>query len=236
MSRGGHRIMLLCRRWFGFLRRMNLGKLDWSLRQAQYSARQARPAGRPYLGKLDWSRRARPALRCGAYSLPMSGFSDRWRSNVLSTLTGVDDGRPYWVDKIEQGDDVGYFGPGSAAWVVHGELPTMVAGIRSLLMQALHPGAMAGVHDWSRYQEDALGRLSGTVKWLVTITYADTALARAETARVGRFHDRVRGTYLDKTGTERDYAASDPELLRWVHLVFADSFLACHKLWGGPKI
>ncbi|MEX1079508.1 MAG: oxygenase MpaB family protein [Homoserinimonas sp.] len=164
----------------------------------------------------------------------MAGFSNRWRSNVLSTLTGDDDGRPPWVDKIEHGDDAGYFGPGSAAWAVHGGIPTMVAGIRSLLLQALHPGAMAGVHDWSRYQEDALGRLSGTVKWLVTVTYGDTALARAETARVERFHGRVRGTYLDNAGNERSYAASDPELLRWVHLVFADSFLACHQLWGGP--
>ncbi|MHA6670212.1 oxygenase MpaB family protein [Homoserinimonas sp. A447] len=164
----------------------------------------------------------------------MAGFSNRWRSNVLSTLTGDDDGLPPWVDKIEHGDDAGYFGPGSAAWAVHGGLPTMVAGIRSLLLQALHPGAMAGVHDWSRYQEDALGRLSGTVKWLVTVTYADTELARAETARVERFHDRVRGTYVDNAGNERSYAASDSALLRWVHLVFADSFLACHQLWGGP--
>jgi uncharacterized protein (DUF2236 family) len=164
----------------------------------------------------------------------MAGFSNRWRSNVLSTLTGDDAGRPPWVDKIEHGDDAGHFGPGSAAWTVHGGIPTMVAGIRSLLLQALHPGAMAGVHDWSRYQEDALGRLSGTVKWLVTVTYGDTALARAETARVERFHGRVRGTYLDNADNERDYSAGDPDLLRWVHLVFADSFLACHQLWGGP--
>lgn len=153
---------------------------------------------------------------------------------MLVTLTGDDDGRPPWVEKIEQGDDAGYFGPGSAAWAVHGGIPTMVAGIRSLLMQALHPGAMAGVHEWSRYQEDALGRLSGTVRWLVTVTYADTAIARAETARVARIHDRVRGSYIDNGGVERPYAASDPELLRWVHFVFADSFLACHQLWGGP--
>jgi uncharacterized protein (DUF2236 family) len=164
----------------------------------------------------------------------MAGFANRWRSNVLSTLTGHDEGRPAWVAKVEQGDDAGYFGPGSAAWAVHGGIPTMVAGIRSLLVQALHPGVMAGVYDWSRYQEDALGRLSGTVQWLITVTYADTALARAETARVGRFHDRVRGSYLDNAGIERSYAASDPDLLRWVHLAFADSFLACHQLWGGP--
>lgn len=164
----------------------------------------------------------------------MTGFANRWRSNVLGTLTGDDDGRPCWVAKIEEGDDAGFFGPGSAAWVVHGGMGTMVAGIRALLMQTLHPGAMAGVHDWSRYQEDALGRLSGTVQWLITVTYSDTALARSETARVERFHDRVNGTYTDAQGTEQPYSASDPELLRWVHIVFADAFLRCHQVWGRP--
>jgi uncharacterized protein (DUF2236 family) len=162
------------------------------------------------------------------------GFSDRWRSHILGTLSGDDQGRPYWVDAIETGDDIGFFGPGSAAWTVHGGLPTMVAGIRALLMQTLHPGAMAGVHDWSRYQEDPLGRLSGTIQWLVTVTFADTTVAVRESSRVGRFHDRVQGTYLDAHGAERPYAAGDPELLSWVHVVFTDAFLETHKQWGGP--
>ena len=139
----------------------------------------------------------------------------------------------YWVDKIVDGDDAGYFGPGSAAWAVHGGLPTLVAGIRALLMQTLHPGAMAGVHDWSRYREDPLGRLSGTIQWLVTVTFADTALARVESARVGRFHERVVGNYLDARGEERPYAAGDPELLSWVHVVFTDAFLRSHEIWEG---
>ena len=169
----------------------------------------------------------------------MGRFSDGWRSHLLATLSGNDEGRPHWVGKIELGDDIGFFGPGSAAWAVHGGMATMVAGIRALLMQTLHPGAMAGVHDWSRYREDPLGRLSGTIQWLITVTFADTALAELESSRVGRFHDRVVGTYLDANGEERPYAAGDPELLSWVHVVFTDAFLACHKIWedeipGGP--
>lgn len=163
----------------------------------------------------------------------MSRFSDTWRSRLLTTLSGNDEGRPHWVGKIEEGDDAGFFGPGSAAWAVHGGMPTMVAGIRALLMQTLHPGAMAGVHDWSRYREDPLGRLSGTIQWLVTVTFADTTLAETESSRVGRFHDRVTGTYLDANGEERPYAAGDPELLSWVHVVFTDAFLSCHKIWDG---
>ncbi len=164
----------------------------------------------------------------------MGRFADSWRSHLLTTFSGKNDGRPHWVDKIEEGDDVGYFGPGSAAWTVHGGMPTMVAGIRALLMQTLHPGAMAGVHDWSRYREDPLGRLSGTIQWLVTVTFADTDFAQVESARVGRFHDRVVGTYSDAQGVERPYAAGDPELLSWVHVVFTDAFLSCHQVWGDP--
>jgi uncharacterized protein (DUF2236 family) len=162
----------------------------------------------------------------------MGRLADRWRSHLLTTLSGNDDGHPHWVGRIAEGKDIGYFGPDSAAWAVHGGVPTMVAGIRALLMQTLHPGAMAGVHDWSRYREDPLGRLSGTIQWLVTVTFADTTVARLESSRVGRFHERVVGTYLDSRGVERAYAAGDQELLSWVHVVFTDAFLACETIWG----
>jgi uncharacterized protein (DUF2236 family) len=163
----------------------------------------------------------------------VSRFVDSWRSHLLTTFSGDSDGRPAWVDRIAEGDDAGFFGPGSASWAVHGGIPTLVAGIRALLLQTLHPGAMAGVHDWSRYREDPLGRLSGTIQWLVTVTFADTTVAVSESGRVGRFHSRVAGTYVDARGEERPYSAGDPELLSWVHDVFTESFLACHTLWGG---
>ena len=162
----------------------------------------------------------------------MGRISDAWRSHLLTTFSGDSSGRPRWVERMELGDDEGYFGPDSAAWAVHGGMATLVAGIRALLMQTLHPGAMAGVHDWSRYREDPLGRLSGTIQWLITVTFADTEQARLESSRVGKYHDRVAGTYLDAQGVERDYTAGDPELLTWVHAVFTDAFLGCHELWG----
>jgi uncharacterized protein (DUF2236 family) len=153
---------------------------------------------------------------------------------VLSALTGAPDGRPDWVRDLELGDDAGFFGPGSAAWAVHGALPTFVAGIRALLLQTLHPGAMAGVHDWSLYRDDALGRLSRTVRWLVIVTFSDTAMAVRESSRIDRLHERVAGNYTDAGGTARSYSAQDTELLSWVLDVFTDSFLVCQQIWGGP--
>ena len=162
----------------------------------------------------------------------MSRFSDSIRSHLLETFSGDTAGTPYWVKNIEAGDDIGFFGPGSASWAVHGGMPTMVAGIRALLMQTLHPGAMTGVHDWSRYKEDPLGRLAGTIQWLITVTFGDTALAEKESGRVSKFHDRVKGTYIDAQGNEQNYSAGDPELLYWVHVVFTDAFLGCQQAWG----
>jgi uncharacterized protein (DUF2236 family) len=164
----------------------------------------------------------------------VSNLAAPFRSRVLSAFTGNSSGRPDWVAQIEEGDDGGFFGVGSASWAVHGGMATLVAGIRALLMQTLHPGAMAGVHDWSRYKEDPLGRLAGTIQWLIGVTFSDTEMAIRESNRVGRFHDRVKGSYLDANGIERTYAAGDPELLSWVHVVFTDAFLGSHLIWGSP--
>ena len=111
-----------------------------------------------------------------------------WRSRLLIMFSGEPDGRPKWVREVDEGDDAGYFGEGSAAWHVHGSMGTLVAGIRALLMQTLHPGAMAGVHDWSRYRSDPLGRLSGTIRWIIT-----AARGRNENTMV----DRLSGELMD---------------------------------------
>ncbi|MFN4001941.1 oxygenase MpaB family protein [Microcella sp.] len=157
----------------------------------------------------------------------------RARGRILVMFSGDPEGTPEWVRALETGDDEGYFGPGSAVWAVHSGIPTVVAGIRALLMQTLHPGAMAGVHDHSRYREDPLGRLSGTVRWVLTTTFADRAQAAAGCAWVARLHERVRGEYAGADGTVLPYSAGDADLVGWVHCVFADAFIGSHETWGG---
>lgn len=146
-------------------------------------------------------------------------------------VSGDPTGAPSWVQELETGQDAGYFGPGSAAWAVHGSLPTLVGGVRALLMQALHPAALAGVMQHSRYEEDALGRLAGTTQWLTVVTFGDTKAADRECARVRGLHRKVAGTFESADGPA-PYAATDPDLLRWVHVAFTDSFLATHRVWG----
>ncbi|MBD1542112.1 DUF2236 domain-containing protein [Arthrobacter sp. IA7] len=164
----------------------------------------------------------------------MRTFLRKWQAELKRTLTGSPDALPDWSRKFAHGDDPGYFLPGSAVWAVHGGVPTIVGGIRSLLMQTLHPAVLAGVHDHSNFRADSLGRLARTTAWIHALTYGSTAEARAATARVVRLHESVNGKYVDGDGSVQKYSANDPELLRWVHITFTDSFLRTHELWDGP--
>lgn len=156
------------------------------------------------------------------------------RSRLIETLAGRSDEVPAWVLRLEQGEDEGLFSPGSASWAVHGGMPTLVAGVRALLLQALHPGALAGVRDHSRFREDPLGRLAGTIQWIHTVTFGSRGQAVAGSEMVRSLHRRVVGTYVDGHGLERPYSANDPDLARWVHLAFTDAFLTAHERWGDP--
>jgi uncharacterized protein (DUF2236 family) len=126
------------------------------------------------------------------------------------------------------GDD-GFFGPASVTWRTSADLASPVAGLRSLLMQALHPLAMAGVDQHSGWRRDPVGRLAATSAYLATVTFGERAAARQAAARVRRIHDHVRGT---DAVTGRPYAAGDPALLLWVHAALVDSVLAAGSLVG----
>ncbi len=165
-----------------------------------------------------------------APSSPTPEWISSLRGKILVALAGDPTGMAPYVRAIADGDDSGYFTENGPAWTVHAGMGTLVAGIRALLLQALHPGALAGVHDWSRYREDPIGRLTGTVRWVITLTYGSKTQADAETRRVGRFHQRVKGDYQAGDGTQRAYTAEAADLVRWVHLAFTDAFLAGHEV------
>lgn len=164
----------------------------------------------------------------------ISSLTEPLRSRLQFTFNGQRSGIPQWVQELAEGDDPGFFGPGSAVWAVHGGMSTIPAGVRALLVQALHPGALAGVHDHSRYREDPLGRLAGTIRWIFTVSYGSRAQATAASDWVLRLHEKVTGTYLDRNGVEHAYSANDPDLLSWVHMAFCDSFLAAALAWEAP--
>lgn len=162
----------------------------------------------------------------------MRNFLREWQGELKRAFTGSPDVLPEWVPRLAEGNDAGYHLPGSAVWAVHGSMTPIVAGIRALLMQALHPAALAGIHEHSDFREDALRRLARTIRWIFTVTYGSMAAANEASAKVRRLHEPVQGTYTDGHGSVRHYSANDPELARWVHIAFVDAFLTVHKIWG----
>src|ERR1700691_2028118 len=152
-------------------------------------------------------------------------------ADLYATATGlIERSAAAFVSGVpEDAADDGLFGPASVAWRVSTDLASPVAGLRALLMQALHPLAMAGVDQHSGWRRDPAGRLGAPTADLTPVPFGDRAPTRQAAARVRRIHDHVRGT---DAVTGRPYAAGDPALLLWVHGALVDSVLAAGSLVG----
>ena len=126
--------------------------------------------------------------------------------------------------------DPGLFGPGSITWRVHADPVMWIAGLRALLLQALHPAAMAGVLRHSDFRADPWGRLLRTADYVGVVSFGSTAEVEAIGARVRAIHGKVRGVDPE-SGVS--YRADDPTLLRWVHCSEVESFLTTYQRAGG---
>ncbi|MBA15882.1 MAG: hypothetical protein CMN73_05960 [Sphingomonas sp.] len=121
----------------------------------------------------------------------------------------------------------------SVAWRVHGDvMGMMIGGVSALLLQMLHPAALAGVWDFSNFRQDMHGRLRRTAGFIAVTTYAERARAEAAIARVRAIHAQVQGNLPDGT----PYRADDPHLLAWVHAAESLSFLKAWQRYGDPRI
>jgi len=129
----------------------------------------------------------------------------------------------------ENPKDDGLFGPRSVVWRVNRDRCFPLAGMRSLMIQALHPLAMAGVDQHSTWRRDPFGRLAATSSYLLTTTYGDTASALAAAAWVRKIHVHVRGVDPE---TGLPYSAEDPALLLWVHAGMVDSVVDVVQRYG----
>lgn len=137
------------------------------------------------------------------------------------------------VDFENPPGDPGLFGPQSVIWQVHSDFTSMLCGgVSALLLQMLHPLTLAGVWDHSNFRDDMLGRLRRTSQFVSVTTFGPTAEAERLIAKVKAIHLRVTGVGSDG----RPYAASDPDLLTWVHVVESRCFLASHLRYRNPHL
>jgi uncharacterized protein (DUF2236 family) len=130
-------------------------------------------------------------------------------------------------------DESAFLAVDAAPRTIHGDLPSMlIGGIASLLLQMLHPLAMSGVAQHSRYREDPLGRLARTAEFVRATTYGSRAEAETALDRVRRVHVRVQGT----AESGEPYSALDPHLVEWVHIAEISMFLAAARAYGPTPI
>lgn len=129
-------------------------------------------------------------------------------------------------------DEPGWFDDEAPICRVHGDASMFVGGLRAILLQSMHPRAMAGVAQHSDYRRDPWGRLQRTADFLAATTFGPAAQAQAAVDRVHRVHERVVGM----TAEGMPYAANDPHLLRWVHIAEVDSFLTAHDKFGEQRL
>ncbi len=115
---------------------------------------------------------------------------------------------------------------------VHGDASMFVGGLSALLLQSLHPLAMAGVAGHSGYRGDPWGRLQRTSYFLAVTTFGTADDAAETVAHIRSVHERVRGRAADG----RAYAATDPHLLLWVHVAEVHSFLRAHQRYGADSL
>jgi uncharacterized protein (DUF2236 family) len=182
------------------------------------------------VGNLDPVGRA-TALGGAVTGAPLrlvGGLAAPARSNLAHNVrraVGISEEPP----TVATDPETAYLPPGGIARRVHADLPTMlIGGVSALLLQSLHPLAMAGMANHSSYQEDPLGRLRRTATFVGTTTFGTVAEANAAIAQVKRVHRRVKGIAPDG----RPYTADDPELVTFIHVAEVSSFLASARRYG----
>lgn len=149
---------------------------------------------------------------------------------LFTQVAGADG--PRQRDRIHGRPGPRWFEAGSPITRVHADASMFVGGLRALLLQSLHPAAMRAVSEHSGYRGDMWGRLARTSTFLAVTTFGHAEDAERAVTAVRRIHERVTGTMPDGT----PYAASDPHLLRWVHVAEIDSFLLAHRRYGAHPL
>lgn len=160
---------------------------------------------------------------------PVEAVRRRVAGSVRSLISGGSGVSNIDIDAFTSpSGDPGLFGPGSVAWRVGADPAMLIGGVRALLLQTVHPLAMAGVAQHSNYRSDPWGRLQRTARYVSTTTFGSTPAAMAMVEKVSAVHSRVSGVAEDG----RPYSALDPELLRWVHVTEVDSFVTAVRAFG----
>ena len=127
----------------------------------------------------------------------------------------------------------GYFAPESVIRRVgNSPLTPVLGGGVATLLQVAHPLVAAGVALHSAYRGDLWHRLERTLRALYLITFGTKEEAERAAEAVRAVHARVRGRLDVQLGCfppGTPYAASDPDLMLWVHATLVEASLTVYQ-------
>jgi uncharacterized protein (DUF2236 family) len=162
--------------------------------------------------------------------LDITRMRERLGEGLFAMVAGPEG--PQRRERIHGAAGPRWFAPDRPIREVHADASMFVGGLRALLLQSLHPLAMAGVAGHSDYRGDPWGRLQRTSTFLAFTTFGTSSDAQRAVDKVRGIHRRVHGVAPDG----RAYRADDPHLLEWVHIAEIDSFLLAHRLYGANQL
>lgn len=163
-------------------------------------------------------------------TLALGRVRERLGAGLFAMVAGPDG--PKNRARIHQTPGPRWFAEDRPIRQVHADASMFVGGLRALLLQSLHPLAMAGVAEHSDYRGDPWGRLQRTSTFLAVTTFGTAGDAQRAVDRVRGIHRRVHGVAPDGT----PYRADDPHLLEWVHIAEVDSFLKAYQRYGAAAL
>jgi uncharacterized protein (DUF2236 family) len=167
--------------------------------------------------------------------LDIGKVRERLGNGLFAMVAGPEG--PARRDRIHGTPGTRWFAPDRPIRQVHADASMFVGGLRALLLQSLHPLAMAGVAQHSDYRGDPWGRLQRTSEFLAVTTFGTASDAQRAVDKVRGIHRRVNGVATDpRSGEGRPYRADDPHLLEWVHIAEIDSFLLAHQIYGASPL
>jgi uncharacterized protein (DUF2236 family) len=132
----------------------------------------------------------------------------------------------------------GYFPPESLVRRLgNSPVTPFLGGGAAVLLQVAHPLVASGVVEHSGYDRDLWRRLVRTLRALYLVTFGDRDEAERAAAAVTAVHARVVGRTKEQLGPYppgTPYAASDPELMLWVHATLVHSSLEAYERFASP--
>ncbi|WP_411820416.1 oxygenase MpaB family protein [Hyphococcus formosus] len=135
------------------------------------------------------------------------------------------------VDFAEPFGEPALTDPNSISWrIFKNPVSLFIGGVTAVILEFAEPRVRTGVWDNTSFRTDPVRRLKRTGLAAMVTVYGAQSVSARMIEMVNRMHGNIAGVTPDGS----PYAASDPELLRWVHVTAAFGFFEAYSAYVSP--